>query len=365
MNLATIKKCASYLSNQRVFGVDINNKDLKVFQVEHNKKGKYKIIGWGKQLMPKGVIEDFEVKNTEKFAEILKGVLEQDTAKKIKGNMVILSIPEDKIFLRILTVPLMGEEDVPEAIKWEMEGNIPISLEEVYYDWQIVEKGKKEMKVLVAATPRRIVDSLVESFERLGLHACVLEADSMATGRSLLPKAEKDPVLVVDVGIEGTGYFVYYNGYPVFSSSGSISGQMFTDVVSKHYNLEWKKAEHYKTKTGLGSTKKKRQEALKLYNPLLTTLVQEIEKTVSFCSENIVRDTKKKIEKIIFCGGGSNLKGMLPYLAIHLKRQVIQGNPWENIKLAKGIPPISKEEAQSYVTVIGLALKDYQHGDHH
>ncbi len=364
MNLATIKQCASYLSGQRIFGVDINNKDVKIFQVEQNKKGKYKIVGWGKRLMPKNVIEDFEVKDIKKFTEILKEVLEQETAKKIKGSLVVLSVPEDKVFLRILTVPLMDEEEVAEAIKWEVEGNIPIALDEVYYDWQIVEKGEKEMKVLVAATPRKIIDSLVESFERLGLHACFLEADSMATGRNLLPKDESEPVLVVDVGIEGTGYFVYHNGYPVFSSSGSISGQMFTDVVAKHYGMEWDKAEHYKTKVGLGSSKKEREEALKLYSPLLTTLIQEVEKTIIFYNENLSADPKKCVEKIIFCGGGSNLKGMLPYLAIHLKRQVIQGNPWQNLELVKGIPPISKEEAQSYVTVIGLALKDYQNGNH-
>ena len=62
------------------------------------------------------------------------------------------------------------------------------------------------------------------------------------------------------------------------------------------------------------------------------------------------------------CGGGSNLKGIIPYLAIHLKMKIEQGNPWTNVKLEKGIPPVSKEAAQSYITVIGLALKSSNYG---
>lgn len=346
-----------------MFGVDINNKDMKLLQIEKH-KGKHRITGWSKRLLPPGVVNDFQVKDRDKFVEILKSSLEVNTARKIKGKSIVLSVPEDKVFLRILDVPLIEDDDLPEAIKWGVEENIPIPIDEVYYDWQVVSKGNKNMKVLVAASPTRVIDSLIESFEYAGLHTCILEADSMATGRSLLVNGENEPILVVDIGIEGTGYFIYHNGYPVFSSSGSVSGQMFTDAVAKYYELEWKKAEHYKTRVGLGSNRKEREESLRLYNPLLSTLIQEIEKTISFYNENLNEATNKKINKIIMCGGGSNLKGIIPYLSIHLKMKIEQGNPWQNVKLEKGIPPVSKEEAQSYITVIGLALKSCDYGNH-
>ncbi|MEA1925773.1 MAG: type IV pilus assembly protein PilM [Patescibacteria group bacterium] len=362
MKFSTIKHCLACFSKPRIFNVDINNKDMKIFQIEQ-KKNRHKVIGWAKKKFPRGVIDDFEVKDKDKFVEVLGEALASNTARKIKGSVVALSIPENKVFLRILDIPVMTEKEAAEAIKWEVEGNIPISIDEVYYDWQIVKKEGKKMKVLIAASPRRIIDSLIEAFEHADLRVCILEADSIAVERSLLPQNENDPILVVDIGIEGTGYFVFYNGYPVFSSSGYISGQMFTDAVAKYYEIEWDKAEHYKTKVGLGSNRKEREEALCFYSPLLTTLIQEIEKTINFYNENLSGNSKKEVRKVILCGGGSNFKGLLPYLAIHLKRQVAQGNPWENIKLAKEIPPISKEEAQSYITVIGLALKSSNYGN--
>lgn len=363
MKISTIKQYYSCLSKTKMFGVDINNKDMKILQIE-NHKGKHNITGWAKKLLPAGVIEDFEVKDRSKFVEILKNALDTETAKKIKGSSVVLSVPEDKVFLRILDVPSMEDSEMGEAIKWGVEENIPISIDEVYYDWQIVHRGKKNMKVLVAASPRRVIDSLIESFEEAGLHVQILEADSMATGRSLFAKDENDPVLVVDIGIEGTGYFIYHDGYPAFSSSGSVSGQMFTDAVAKYYELEWKKAEHFKTKVGLGNNKKEREEALRLYSPLLSTLIQEIEKTMVFYDENLRGKTNKKVDKIIVCGGGSNLKGIIPFLSINLKMNITQGDPWKNVLLDKGIPPVSKEEAQSYITVIGLGIKSCNYGHH-
>lgn len=357
MNIKKIRKHCSALFEPRTFAVDISSKDIKIFQIK-KRRGKHKIIGWSKKELPDGVLDGFEVKDKDKFVRLIKDALSADTARKIKGNSVILSIPEDKIFLRTISIPIMSEKEISETIKWEVEQNLPISIDEVYFDWQIVARKRSELKVLVAASPRAVIDSFVEALGCAGFYTSVLEADSMATGRSLLSYKITDPVLVVDIGIEGTGYFIYHDNYPIFSSGGSVSGHMFTDSVSKYYELGWNKAEHRKTKIGLGSNQKEREEALRLYAPLLTTLVQEIEKTIIFYNESLGGEKKRKIQEVILCGGGSNLKGLVPYLAIHLKRKVIQSDPWKNIKLDKGIPLISKEEAQSYVTAIGLAIRN-------
>lgn len=361
MEKMTFKNFFTYLSEPTTFGVDINDNEIKVFEIE-KKKGTHKIVGWNKKSFPQGVVCESEIKDRKKFAEIFLDAVENSHGRKIKGRAIVISIPENKVFLRVLTIPQMTDEEVCEAIKWEVEANIPISINEVYYDWQVMERTGKEMKVLVAASNRQIVDSLIETFGQIGYKICVLEADSIAAQRSILSKEEKKPVILVDIGIEGAGYFIYNKGYPVFSSGGSVSGNMFTDAISKYYGIEWKKAEQLKIKTGLGSNNAERDEMFRTYRGLLSTLVQEIEKTINFYDENLSGGEEGKVEKIFVCGGGSNLKGLLPYLAIHLKRQVIQGNPWENLNLGKEIPPISKEEAQSYVTVIGLALRNCQDG---
>ena len=288
----SFKRYFSYFSKPQIFAVDINNSDLKIFQIER-KNDKDIIRGWSRKILPPGVVVDFEIQETDKFVAILREALGEVSGKKIRGKSVVVSVPEDKVFLRVIKLPLMKEIEVDEAIHWELESHIPISVDEVYFDWQIVKRGAKDMDILVAATPRKIVDNLIFSFEMAGLTVSALEADSVASKRSILAVDDNEVTMVVDIGIDGTAYFIYRDGYPVFSSSSSISGKLFTDVVSKEFGIDLKKAEHYKTKIGLGSNKKERDEALKIYKPILSNLIQEINKTITFYDENLAIDDKR------------------------------------------------------------------------
>src|SRR4030042_99470 len=87
--------------------------------------------------------------------------------KKIKTNKVICSLPETKAFLRIVSLPKMKEDEIKEAIKWEMEANIPLPIDQVYYDWQLLEKkiSKEPNKsdILVVAVARKEGDHFIEA----------------------------------------------------------------------------------------------------------------------------------------------------------------------------------------------------------
>jgi Tfp pilus assembly PilM family ATPase len=69
------------------------------------------------------------------------------------------------------------------------------------------------------------------------------------------------------------------------------------------------------------------------------------------------------MEKIILCGGGANLKGIIPFLVKRLNIQVEIGNPWINMNFGKKLPSITKQDSVRYSTVIGLALRGLQFYD--
>jgi Tfp pilus assembly PilM family ATPase len=62
----------------------------------------------------------------------------------------------------------------------------------------------------------------------------------------------------------------------------------------------------------------------------------------------------------MLCGGGANLKGLPQFLSERLKIPVVCGNPWVNILKPpiKSIPELSYQESLTYVTALGLALRD-------
>lgn len=346
-----------------VFGLDLSDLSVKVIKLE-DKGTSERIAGYSSVSLPMGCISDGEIKNKEQVVLIIRKALEAAAPKKIKTKKVICSLPETKAFLRIVSVPQMNEDEMAEAVKWEMEANIPMPLEQVYYDWQTIPKEllaeKNKTSLLVAAIAKTTVDETVEVLEMAGLEPVGLEIESIAQARSLLEEKNNQTVLVVDIGDRRTSFSVNKGGLPCFTSSVPLCGQVLTDAIAKGMNISFEEAEKLKIIYGIGSDFKN-DSLFKLQNPILENLVQEIERSIDFYLTCL--KYSQNIDKIILCGGGANAKGLLPYLSKKLGREIELGDPWVNIKFGKNLPIIEKKQSLQYSTAIGLALKGMHYED--
>ena len=266
--------------------------------------------------------------------------------KKIKLKKVVCSLPESKAFLRIVSVPKMNEKEMAEAVKWEMEANIPLPLEQVYYDWQIIPEEllieKNKANLLVAAISKTTVDEIIGVLEESGLEPVGLEIESIAQARSLIADKNNQTILIVDIGDRRTTFSANKEGLPCFTSSVPICGQVLTDVIAKGMNISFEEAEKLKITYGIGSDFKN-DPLFKLQKPVLESLVQEIERSIDFYLTCL--KYSQNIDKIILCGGGANMKGLLPYLSKKLGREMELGNTWTNIRLGKNLPIIERSQS--------------------
>ncbi|MFW5885331.1 MAG: type IV pilus assembly protein PilM [Patescibacteria group bacterium] len=351
------KKKNLFLS-EGLIGVDFSNSVVKLAQVSRG-RGRDKVAGYAKKRMPKGLIKDYLISDEEAFKNFFKEIIES-VEGSLQGRKLAVGVPEAKVFTRVLEIPLMSKSEAGETVKWETESNIPISIKDVYYDWQILEKNKKTMRVLVMAAPVKIIDNYLSAFNRAGYKVAYFEPQSVANGRSVLKFDQKGFSLLVDIGLEYSNFAVYEDGAPIFVTNSSVCGKVFTDAVVKHLGTSFAKAESYKIKTGLGRNKKEKEESAKIFASVLANLTQDIEKTINFFRENIQEESRKEqIDKIILAGGGSNLKGLKAYLSHELNMEVRRSNSWTNFNLKGNIPLIPKDEAQSFTTVIGLSLRNF------
>ncbi|MEK9174224.1 MAG: type IV pilus assembly protein PilM, partial [Patescibacteria group bacterium] len=314
---------------------------------------------YGSVPIPPGAIADCEIIDGEIVKSAIKTLLEKAGPKKISTKKVICSLPETKAFLRIITLPQMKADEVKEAIKWEIEANIPLTLDQVYYDWQVLDLNlaneKDKMSVLVVAVSRTNVDQFQEVLEGAGLEPLGLETESIAEARSLLlENDDKRTTLIVDIGDRRSSFLVAIGNSPCFTSSVPLSSQMMTDAISKSLQISFDQAETMKIKHGLGSLAEK-SPAFLACEPILESIAIEIEKSLDFFLTNF--PVVEKIDHIVFCGGGSNMQGVLPYMAKRLGRPVEAGNPWVNLRLGKRLPLIDRDHSVQYSTAIGLALR--------
>jgi len=350
------------------FGLDISNLSLKIIKLKR-KGGFLCLESFEEAEIKPGIIEKGEIQDKESLIKIIKETLSKVKGEKLRTRYVVVSLPEERSFSQVIQMPKMKKEELKSAVRFEAENYIPLSVDEVYLDSQIIQpvcNGFDHLDILINALPKKTVDSYVYCLKKAGLIPQVLEVESQAIARTLV-KNEMSPVplLLVDFG-KSNSSFIIFSGHSVrFTCSVPISSQQLTQAISQVLKVDLEQAEKLKIKYDFKESKKtvQSEKILQAITPILTDLIKEIKKYLSFyqthASHEHLPSNGKGVKKILLCGGGVNLKGLTNFLSQELKTPVEIGNPWINIlpEFQKEVPLLSREKSLSYTTALGLALR--------
>lgn len=240
------------------FALDISDFSLKIIKLK--KRGNdLVLVSFGEKTIKPGIIKEGEIKDEEALLKILREGLNNVKGERLKTRYVIASLPEEKAFSQVIQLPKMSEEDLKSAVVYEAENYIPLPIEEVYLDFQIVQPFRDHLDhfdILLAALPKKIIDSYVLVFKKAGLLPKVLEIESSAIARAMV-KGEKSPrqVLLIDFGLSKTSFIIFSGNSLRFTSSIRISSTSLTDSISKSLGIDLIEAEKLKIKYGLEEKK--------------------------------------------------------------------------------------------------------------
>lgn len=346
--------------------MDISDLSLKIVRLK-NKKGNLRMASFLEIPVKPGIIERGEIKDQDALAEIIKQGITKVEGKKPNTKYVVSSLPEEKAFLQVIRMPLMEEEDLREAVKFEAENYIPLSINSVYLDFQIIPSARSasdHLDVLIAAMPKEVVDPYVSCLQKAGLQPLALEIESSAIARALIKNETSPfPVLIIDFGANSTS-FIVFSGYSLrFTSSIAVSSQKFTSAISRTLNIDEKKAEQLKIKYGIEKEGEAGKEIFEALIPAMTDLKEQIKRYFNFYHTHVFQGKlafgDKRLKKILLCGGGANLKGFAEFLSLELGIPAELGNPWVNILKSplREVPDLSFEKSLKYTTALGLALR--------
>ena len=94
---------------------------------------------------------------------------------QIKSGNVNYAIAEQSVFTRFVKLPLMDHEKIERIISFEAQQNVPFPIDEVTWDYQLVDgTGKEQIQVVLVAIKNDLLD-----FIRIGR----LETLADAVGR--------------------------------------------------------------------------------------------------------------------------------------------------------------------------------------
>lgn len=183
------------VAKRNYFALAFSDKVIKLVQL--SKRGKV-LVGISVKISS-GIIEKGEIKNEGELANCLERVLKE---KKIRLKYVAVSLPETKAFSRVIVLPFLPLEELGQAVNWQIEPLLPMSAEEMYLDWKLLEEKEEGIKVLVMALPKELVESYCHLLARFKIMPVAFEPLSLPLAR-LAGKTDKR-IILAEVNEEET-----------------------------------------------------------------------------------------------------------------------------------------------------------------
>lgn len=348
------------------FALDFSDLSLKIIKLK--KRGEsLSVSSFGEASIPEGVIRNGEIKKEELLTEAIKKAVSAIKGSSLSTEYVVASLPERKAYIQVIQMPPLAPDDLKAAVVFEAENYIPLPVEEVYLDSEIISPSKGQagkIDVLLAALPKKTVDPYFSALKKSGLKPVALEIESFSIARALIKKeTAKEAVLILDLGPKRTTFIVFSGNSLKCSFSIPVSGQNFTEAISRHLRVDFREAEKMKGEQGLERKSKEGKEVFDALVPSLSDLTEQIKKYLAYYHSHVTHEyfplDGKEVKKAIISGQEANLKGLKSFLSEQLSLEVALGDPWVNIlseKAKREVEP-SAAKSLSFASALGLALR--------
>ena len=342
-----------------VLCLDLSDKSLKYMELKR-KNGMISINRFGLYALESEMIEGGEIKQKDKLISFLKSI-----RKDLKTELVIASLPEEKVFLSRIKFPLMDEDKIREALSLQLEEYVPLPGAEAIFDYDILndfleDKKQTHLHLNLAAFPGSFAESYRDVFAGAGFIPAAFEMEVQAFARAVVPKEEMGSVMVIDFGRTRTTYAIVSGGKVQFATTIALAGEEIEKALILHLKID--RAEVETAKREIGLIKRKGNEKLfEALSPMVSVIKDEAAKQAAYWASHSEDDKKKEeISKIFLCGGESTLAGLPEFLSYELKIKVELGNPWVNVASFEDyVPEIERMDSLAYSTVIGLAIRQW------
>ncbi|MBW2699707.1 MAG: pilus assembly protein PilM [Deltaproteobacteria bacterium] len=301
----------------------------------------------------------------ERAADALKILAEQSQTRQT--DLLAAALPGDEVSLRSLSMPFSDNKRISQTIGFELEGQIPFSLDDIVFDYLPVHKGPSGSRLLLGLCRRNRLEHWLEILESNKMDPRLLGADCLAyasLAEHLPPPEEGMSAAVVDIGHRLTAVCSFGPGGLEFGRTLSSGGCDATAQLAKAFGVNLEKARQGKHKGAFVESEDlpaQSPEQTKISDALanwLDALVRELRQTLS-THRNLVQ---RPVGKIWLCGGGSNIDNLDAYLAEKLNLEV------ERLELEHfNLPGMEKltclvEAPNAWAKALGLALHAHQGG---
>lgn len=311
----------------------VSDSTVRFISFEKTKEGLV-VDKYSSEFLPEGVVSSGNIEDSKTLVDILKRFRKANDLKYIRSIL-----PEEKGYIFVAKLPQEARKDLRTAVEFIIEENVPVSLSEVVFDYDVLSRGEDggDIWVSVSVVPEVAVNSYLEAYHGAGLSPLHFEMESQALARALVPRDSDQPTLLVHLGRSKIGFCIVDRGAVNFTSTLSIAHAGPFSIK----DLE-----------GKGKI-----DPLSLY-PAASLIQSEMSKVFLYWETQKDRwgSIIKDIDRIIVGGIYADIPGVRKF-ANYRNISAEIGNVWVNaFSLDSYIPPIPRSDALGYAGVVGISL---------
>lgn len=339
-----------FISENEFVGVDVGSTALRIVKIKKS-GGRNNLVTFASAPIPGSISRSDSKLDMQATAQIIKNLF--DTTK-ISTKSVVAALPTSSVFSTVIKMPPMNQNELAKAIQFQAEQNIPLKIEDVRFDWQVIRENPltKEIAVLIVAAPKTKTERALELFEMAGKQVVYLETSAIAVARAL--SQPNDPLaMILDIGGVAAELTIIENGVVSHVRSLPSAGFAMTRAISQGLSLDMAQAEQFKMKFGLSQDKLEGQ-VFRAMEPVLKNIVEEVQRSIKFYQDEFGGN----LAKIILTGGGACTPELLSYLRAELGIEVVYGNPWMNLTYDPNLTDKLNENAFTFACAVGLAKRE-------
>ena len=226
LNFFKSKIGKSSIKGEEVIGVELTNKEIRLAQINSDKSNQWVLekLYTHKIDIPD---ESSVLENAEKVTTELSLALQKS---KIDVGNVAISIPVTSAIIRVVTSPLLKEDELQKAIEtnslWENLVQLTDNLDDYSIFHQVINRNEKDntMDILFVASKLADINSYVSIVKNSGLNPVIIDVKCFALKSAVdqinqISNKTEDANLtaVLEFGLDENYLMILYNNNPIIT----------------------------------------------------------------------------------------------------------------------------------------------------
>lgn len=261
---------------------------------------------------------------------VLQLISQLFSENNIKSRNVNICAGGQSVFVRFVKLLQVKEDKLKQTMKFEAQNQIPFPLNEVAWDWSLLDRDKKTTKkAVIAAIKKNLVEGMISNLKAIKLSTKIIDVLPIALYNCMAFNEDYGHErlgAILDIGMKVTNLVIFKDGN-IWVRSFPIAGERIKEAKDQG----------------------------------LDEFIGEIERSIEyyFMQSGEESQGEKRLDDLVLTGGGSAIEGIESKLAAKFNVRPKALDPFKKLKVEKRIVSNLDEKGgrNKFAIATGLALR--------